>query len=164
MELIMPNSGTIFWMFIAFGVVLFILKKFAWKPILNALKERENSISAALNSAEEAKQEVAGLKANNEKIIAEARREREAILKEAKDLKDMIVAEAKDKAAEEAQKTIDRARQQIEAEKMIAINDIKKQVAKISVNIAEKIIRKELSNKDEQQKMVDGLIKEIKLN
>lgn len=160
----MPNSGTIFWMFIAFGVVLFILKKFAWRPILNALKEREESISAALNSAEEAKKEVAGLKANNEKIIAEARREKEAILKEAKDLKDKIVAEAKEKAVEEAQKTIAQARQQIEAEKTIAINDIKKQVANLSIDIAERVIRKELSNKGEQEKMVDGLVNEIKLN
>lgn len=164
MELIMPNTGTIFWMIIAFGVVLFLLKKFAWKPILTALKDREESITAALNSAEEAKKEVAGLKADNEKVIAEARREKEAILKEAKELKDKIVAEAMDKAVEEAQKTIAQARQQIEAEKTAAINDIKKQVAELSVSIAEKVIRKELSNKAEQEKMVDGLIDDIKLN
>lgn len=164
MPLVMPESGTIIWMVIIFGIVLFILKKFAWKPILNALKEREDLIENALNSAEEAKQEVAGLKADNERIIAEARRKKEAILKEAKELKDTIVAEAKNKAAAEAQKTIDQARQQIEAEKTAAINDIKQQVAELSISIAEKVIRKELSNKAEQDKMVDGLIDDIKLN
>lgn len=164
MGLVMPNPGTIIWMIIIFAIVLFILKKFAWKPILNALKEREQSIAHALNSAEEAKKEVAGLKADNEKIIAEARREKDAILKEAKELKDKIVAEAKEKAAQEAQKTIDEARQQIDAEKTAAINTIKKQVAELSVMIAEKVIRKELAEKGEQEKMVDGLIDDIKLN
>jgi len=164
MGLVMPNPGTIFWMLIIFGIVVFVLKKFAWKPILDALKEREQSIAQALNSAEEAKKEVAGLKADNEKVIAEARREKDAILKEAKELKDKIVAEAKEKAAAEAQKTIDQARQQIDAEKTAAINDIKKQMAELSVSIAEKVIKKELSNKAEQEKMVDGLIDDIKLN
>jgi len=164
MGLVMPNPGTIFWMVIIFGIVVFILKKFAWKPILKALKEREESIASALNSAEEAKKEVAGLKADNEKIIAEARREKNVILREAKEIKDKIVTEAKEKAAIEAQKTIERASHQIEAEKTAAINEIKKQVAELSVKIAEKVIRKELSNKVEQEKMVDGLIDDIKLN
>ena len=160
----MPNPGTIIWMIIIFGIVAYILKKFAWKPILNALKEREESIANALNSAEEAKKEVAGLKADNEKIIAEARKERDVILKEAKEIKEKIVAEAKEKAAHEAQKTIDTARQQIQAEKTAAINDIKKQVAELSVMIAEKVIKKEFEKKGEQEKMVDGLIDDIKLN
>ena len=164
MGLVMPNPGTIFWMLISFGIVVFVLKKFAWKPILNALKEREESITSALNSAEEAKKEVAGLKADNEKVIAEARREKDVILTEAKELKEKIVAEAKDKATQEAQKAIEQARQQIDAEKTAAINDIKKQVAELSVQIAEKVIQKELSNKGAQEKMVDGLIDDIKLN
>lgn len=164
MRLLDVNPGTLFWMLIIFGIVLFILKKFAWKPILNALKEREESIASALNKADEAKKEVADLKAGNEKIIAEARREKEAILKEAKELKDKIVAEAKDKAIAEAQKTIEQARQQIEAEKTAAISDMKKQMASLSIEIAEKVIRQELSNKAEQEKMVDGLIDDIKLN
>ena len=164
MRLLDVNPGTIFWMLIIFGIVLFILKKFAWKPILNALKEREESIASALNKADEAKKEVADLKAGNEKIIAEARREKEAILKEAKELKDKIVAEAKDKAIAEAQKTVEQARQQIEAEKTTAISDMKKQMASLSIEIAEKVIRQELSNKAEQEKMVDGLIDDIKLN
>jgi F-type H+-transporting ATPase subunit b len=164
MGLVTPNPGTIFWMVIIFGIVLFILRKFAWKPILNALKDREESIANALNSAEEAKKEVAGLKAGNEKIIAEARRERDIILKEAKDLKDKIIAEAKEKAGLEAQKNIEHARLQIQTEKTAAINDIKKQVAELSVMIAEKVIKKELANKGEQEKMVDGLVDDIKLN
>jgi len=164
MGLVMPNPGTIFWMLIIFGIVLFVLKKFAWKPILNALKDREESIANALSSAEEAKREVAGLKADNDKIIIEARKEKDEIIKEAKGLQAKIVAEAKEKAAQEGQKAIDQARQQIEAEKTAAINDIKKQVAELSVLIAEKLIKKELSNKGEQMKMVDGLVDDIKLN
>lgn len=162
--LVQPEAGTIIWMVIIFGIVLLILKKFAWIPILNALKEREESIANALNSAEEAKAEVAGLKANNEKIIAEARKERDIILKEAKELKEKILAEAKEKASADAQKNIEHARAQIKAEKVSAINNIKKQVAELSVSIAEKVIKKELENKGEQEKMVEGLVDEIKLN
>ena len=164
MGLVTPNPGTIFWMLIIFGIVLFILRKFAWKPILNALKEREESIASALNSAEEAKREVAGLKADNDKIIAEARQEKNAILKEAKEMKDKIIAEAKEKALQEAAKGIELAQRQIQSEKDAAINDIKKQVAELSVMIAEKVLKKELTSKTEQEKMVDGLVDDIKLN
>jgi len=164
MGLVTPNPGTIVWMLIIFGIVLFILRKFAWKPILNALKDREESIANALNSAEEAKKEVAGLKADNDRIIAEARQEKNMILKEAKEIKDKIIAEAREKAMQETAKSIVLAKQQIEAEKVAAINDLKNQVAELSVMIAEKVIRKELSNKSEQEKMVDGLIDDIKLN
>ncbi len=164
MELVMPNPGTIFWMLIIFGVTLFVLKRFAWKPILNALHEREESIIAALNSAEDAKRQVAEMKASNEKIIAEARQEKDIILKEGKELKEKIIAEAKDRAAREAQKIIDQSRQQIQNEKTAAINDIKKQVAELSVMIAEKVIKKQLASKGEQEKMMDGLIDDIKLN
>ena len=164
MELVTPNPGTIFWMIIVFGILLFILGKFAWKPILNALKEREESIASALNAAEEAKKEVAELKADNEKIIAEAKKERDVILKEAKEIKEKIVAEAKENAGREGEKIIEQARQQIESEKIAAIVDIKKQVADLSVMIAEKVIKKELKDKNEQEKMVDGLVEDIKLN
>ena len=164
MGLVTPNPGTIFWMIIIFGIVLFILRKFAWKPILNALKDREESIANALNSAEEAKKQVAGLKAENENIIAEARREKGLILQEAKEIKDKIIAEAKEKAIMETQKAVEIARIQIQNEKNNAINDIKKQVAELSVMIAEKLIKKELSNKAEQEKLMNGLIDEIKLN
>jgi len=164
MGLVTPNPGTIFWMLIIFGITVFILRKFAWKPILNALKNREESIANALNSAEEAKKEVAGLRADNDRIIAEARQEKNLILKEAKEIKDKIIAEAREKAMQETAKSIVLAKQQIEAEKVAAINDLKNQVAELSVMIAEKVIRKELSNKSEQEKMVDGLIDDIKLN
>mgnify|MGYP001766910520 CR=1 FL=1 len=164
MGLVTPNPGTIFWMLIIFSIALFILRKFAWKPILNALKDREQSISSALNSAEEAKKEVANLKADNERIIIEAKQEKNIILKEAREMKDKIVAEAREKAAAEAAKSVELAKQQIQAEKDAAINDLKKQVAELSVMIAEKVIRKELNNKTEQEKMVNGLVDEIKLN
>ena len=164
MGLVTPNPGTLIWMVIIFGLVLFILRKFAWKPILNVLKEREESIANALNSAEEAKKEVAGLIAGNEKIIAEARRERDIIMKEAIELKEKIIAEAKEKAGQEAQKSIENARQQILAEKAAAISDIKKQVANLSVMIAEKLLKKELANKAKHEKMLEGLVDDMKLN
>ena len=164
MGLVTPNPGTIFWMLIIFGIVLFILRKFAWKPILNALKDREESIASALNSAEEAKREVAGLRADNDKIIAEARQEKNVILKEAKEMKDKIIAEAKEKAVQETTRSIELAKRQIQSEKESAINDLKKQVAELSVMIAEKVLKKELTSKTEQEKMVDGLVDDIKLN
>lgn len=164
MGLVTPNPGTIFWMLIIFGIVLFVLRKFAWKPILNALKEREESIASALNSAEEAKREVADLRADNDKIIAEARQEKNIILKEAKEMKDKIIAEAKEKTMQETARSIELAKRQIQSEKDAAINDLKKQVAELSVMIAEKVLKKELTSKTEQEKMVDGLVDDIKLN
>jgi len=163
MGFVTPDYGTIFWMLIIFGIVLFILKKFAWGPILNALKDREKSISDALNSAEKARKEVAGLKASNDQIIIEARREKDIILKEAREIKDKIIAEAKNQANTEAQKSIEFAKQQINAEKTAAINGIKEQVAELSVMIAEKVIRKQLENSADQEKLVEDLLKDMKL-
>lgn len=163
MGFVTPDYGTIFWMIIIFGIVLFILKKFAWAPILNALKEREQSISDALHSAEKARKEVAGLKASNDQILAEARREKEVILKEAREIKDKIIAEAKLQANAETQKGIENARMQIQAEKTAAINDIKKQVAELSVMIAEKVVRKQLDNSKDQEILVEELLKDLKL-
>jgi len=163
MGFVTPDYGTIFWMLIIFGIVLFILKKFAWGPILKALKDRELSISEALNSADKARKEVAGLKASNDQIIAEARREKDIILKEARDIKDKIIAEAKNQANAEGQKSIEYAKQQINAEKVAAINDIKIQVAELSVMIAEKVIRKQLDNPKDQEKLVGDLLKDMKL-
>lgn len=164
MELVTPNLGTIFWMVIIFGVVAFVLKKFAWKPILNALYEREESIENALKAAEKARQEMANLKAGNEQLLAEARREKENILREAMTLKDGIIAEAKEKASAETKKNIGNARQQIENEKAKAINEMKQQMAEISLMIAEKVIRKEMAGNKQHQEMVNKLIDEIKLN
>jgi F-type H+-transporting ATPase subunit b len=163
MGFVTPDYGTIFWMVIIFGLVLFILKKFAWGPILKALKEREKSIADALNSAEKARKDVAGLKASNDQIITEARKEKDLILKEARDIKDKIVADARNQANAEAQKSIDYARQQINAEKTAAINDIKKQVAELSLMIAEKVIKKELENPKDQEILVEDLLKDLKL-
>ena len=163
MGFVTPDYGTIFWMLIIFGIVLFILKKFAWGPILKALKDRERSISDALNSAEKARKDVAGLKAANDQIITEARREKDIILKEARDIKDKIIADAKNQANAEAQKSIEYAKQQIDAEKTAAINDIKKQVAELSVMIAEKVIKKQLENPKEQEILVQDMLKDLKL-
>lgn len=163
MGFVTPDYGTIFWMLIIFGITMVILKKFAWGPILKAMKDREKSISDALNSAEKARKEVAGLKASNDQIIAEARKEKEFILKEANEIKDKIIAEARNKANAEAQKSIDIAKQQINAEKSAAINEIKQQVAELSVMIAEKVIRKQLDNQKDQEKLVEDLLKDLKL-
>jgi F-type H+-transporting ATPase subunit b len=163
MGFVTPDYGTIFWMLIIFGIVLFILKKFAWVPILKALKDREKSIADALNTAEKARKEVAGLKASNDQIIAEARKEKDLILKEARDMKDRMISDAKVQANLEAQKSIEYARQQINAEKISAINDIREQVAGLSILIAEKVIRKELDNPQEQEKLVEELLKDVKL-
>jgi len=163
MGFVTPDYGTIFWMLIIFGIVLYILKKFAWGPILKALKDREKSISDALNSAEKARKEVAGLKASNDQIIVEARKEKDIILKEARDIKDKIIADAKHQANAEAQKSIEYAKQQINAEKTAAINDIKIQVAELSVMIAEKVIKKQLENTKDQETLVEDLLKDLKL-
>ncbi len=164
MELVTPNAGTIFWMVIIFGLVAFILKKFAWKPILMALDEREGSIENALNAAEEARKKMAELKAGNEELLAEARKEKESILREALTLKENIIAEAKEKASAEAQRDIAHARKQIQNEKAKALNEMKKQMSEISLMIAEKLIRKEMADQKQQQEMVNQLIEEIKLN
>lgn len=163
MGFVTPDYGTIFWMVIIFGITLFILKKFAWKPILNALKDREASIADALSSADKARSEVANLKADHEKIIAEARMEKDVILKEAKEIKDKIVAEAKSQAQAEGQKLLESARQQIETEKHEAINEMKKQVVELSVMVAEKVMHKELKEKGEQETLVNDLLKDLKL-
>ena len=163
MGFVTPDYGTLFWMVIIFGIALYILKKFAWKPILKALKDREASIASALSAAEKAKEEMEKLKAGNEKIIAEARREKEIILKEAKEIKDKIVSEAKSQARTEGQKLIEEARRQIEDEKKTAIGEMKKQMVEISVLVAENVIRKELKEQDMQEGMVDDLLKDLKL-
>jgi len=164
MELVTPNAGTIFWMLIVFGLVVFILRKFAWKPILNALNEREKYIENALNAASEARREVDELKAGNKKIVEEGLKQKEAILNETLDLKDKIIAEAKEKASAETQKSIESARQQIENEKARAVKEMKQQVSELSLMIAEKILKQNMAEDKVQQKLVNKLIDEIKLN
>lgn len=164
MELVTPNVGTIFWMVIIFGVVAFVLGKFAWKPILNALSEREKNINSALQAAEQARKEMKDLKADNEKIMAEAKKDKEKILHEALELKDKIIAEAKQKADANAEISIQHAKNQIQNEKAKAINEMKQQVTELSLMIAEKVIRKELEGEGKQQEMIKKLMDGIKLN
>ena len=142
MELVTPGLGLIFWMVLSFSVILFILKKYAWKPILKALKEREITIATALKSADKAKEEMEQLKADNEKIIKEAKNERDNLLKDTRQLKDKIISEAKQKAISEGKKMIEDARGKIESEKEAALDEIKNQVVSFSIEIAEKILKK----------------------
>lgn len=164
MELIQPGIGLIFWMALSFLIVLFILKKFAWKPILNGLKERENTIDEALNEAEKARDEMKDLKVDNEKLIMQAKEERDNILREANKVKDSIIMEAKEKAQVEANKIVDGAMVTIENEKSAAISDLKSQVANLSIEIAEKIMKEELKVKGKQKEFLDKLVSEIKFN
>ncbi|HIA05586.1 MAG TPA: F0F1 ATP synthase subunit B [Flavobacteriales bacterium] len=164
MGLITPGIGLLFWMFIAFTAVLFILRKFAWKPILQALKERETSITTALSEARMAREEVSLLKVKNNELIHEVQEERDAILKEARDTKSAIVADAKNRAKEEADRMIKQAREEILSEKNAAMSEIRSHVASLSIEIAEKILKSELSEEKKQKALIDNLIDEIKLN
>lgn len=163
MELVTPGIGLLFWMALSFSIVFFILKKYAWKPIINALKDREESIAEALDAANQARKEVEALKADNERVIAEARKEKELILKEARDIRIKMVAEAREQANAEARKSIEDARMVIRNEKVAAIDEIKQQVAELSINIAEKVLQKELKDKKEQEALVDSLVKDMNL-
>lgn len=151
-------------MFFAFSVVLIILRKYAWKPILGALEERETSINNALSEARTARQEVSLLKVKNEELIHEVQVERDAILKEARDTRSTMVADAKNRAKEEADRMIRQAREEILGEKNAAIADIRGQVASLSIEIAEKILKSELSEEKKQKALIDNLLDEIELN
>ncbi|KJS07671.1 MAG: ATP F0F1 synthase subunit B [Flavobacteriales bacterium BRH_c54] len=158
------SVGLFFWQTLLFLVLLFLLKKYAWKPILNAVNEREKSIEDALNKAEEAKKEMAELKSANEDLLKEARVERDEILKEARTLKDKIIAEAKTKANEDAERIVASARESIQHEKMAAVTELKNQVAVLSIEIAEKILKQELSSEAKQSSMISSVVNEIQLN
>ena len=164
MGLMIPETGLVIWMIITFLILLFLLRKFAWKPILKMIKDREDSIDSALKSAEKAKEEMRNLQSDNEKILAQARHERDQMMKEARDMKDAIVGEAKGKAKEEADKMLSAAREAIQNEKMAAITELKNQVAVLSVEIAEKILKRELSDENKQKDLIGDLLKDTKLN
>ncbi len=164
MDLVTPAFGLVFWTVLIFFILLILLRKFAWKPILGAVQQRNDTIAEALNSAEKAKEEMAQLKASNEEILKEAKGEREKIVKEARDLKRAILAEAKTKASAEADKIIASAKSAIENEKRAAINEIKNQMASLSVGIAEKLIQKELSDKDSQKALINDLLDKTNIN
>lgn len=164
MELITPGIGLIFWTSIIFLILMIVLGKFAWKPINKMIGDRNQSIEDALNMAEKAREEMKELKAGNEKIMAEARIERDNILKEAKELKDQIVAEAKKEAGKEVEKLKKSASMEIAAQKSAAVEEIRNQVLDLSVLVAEKVIRREVKDKNANQVLVDDILKDVKFN
>ena len=162
--MIEPGIGLLFWMTLTFIILLFLLAKFAWKPILNAVNDREVTLIDALNQAKLAKQEMAQLKEDNERILREARAERDGILKEARELKDKIVNEAKDNAKVEGEKLIAAARQSIQSEKLAAMADIKNQIGSLSVLIAENILKEKLDDNGAQNALVENILNKSNLN
>ena len=157
------SFGLFFWQTLLFLLLLFLLKKFAWKPILDALNSREEGIQNALDEADKARQEMVDLKSSNEKIIKEARAERDSMLKDARAIKEKMITEAKDEAKAQSNKIIEQAKQTIENEKLAAITELKNQVAELSIGIAEKILKDELSSKDKQVKLIEKMLDEAKL-
>lgn len=164
MELINPGLGFLFWMTIVFLILLYLLKKFAWKPIFGAINQRSSAIDKAMLAAEEARAEVAQMKADNERIIQEAKLEKEAILKEAKEASDKIVAASKDKATQEANRILAEAQKRISQERQAAVQDMKTQVAEHAVGIAEKILKNQMQESSAQDSYLNKLVKDIDLN
>ena len=164
MELVQPGTGLIIWMTIAFSLLLWILAKFAWKPIMKGLKEREQTIEEALNTANKAHEEMKALKFSNEQLMKEAKEDRDNILRDARKVKESIIEAARIKANEEGNRIIENAREAINNEKLAAIHDMKNQLALLSIEIAEKIIKKELSGKDSQKEFIQRLIDEVNVN
>ena len=164
MDLITPELGLFFWTLIAFLIVFFLLKKFAWGPILGTLNDREKSIADSIASAEKVRNEMANMKRENEQLLVQAREERTLMLKEAKETKEKIVSEAKTQASEEANKILAEAREQINNEKMAAMVDLKNHIGKLVLEVSEKVLRKEMSDKSAQTDYINSLTKEIKLN
>ncbi|MRG47768.1 F0F1 ATP synthase subunit B [Chitinophaga sp. SYP-B3965] len=164
MDLLLPAFGLFTISLLIFIIVFLILKKFAWKPILSVLKEREDSITDSIATAERVKEEMAQMKAEHEHVLAEAKAERSMILKEAKEAKDKIISEAKATAQAEAKKIIQDASVAIENQKMAALTDVKNQVGNLVIEVAEKVLRKELSDKQNQEAYIKQLATEIKMN
>jgi F-type H+-transporting ATPase subunit b len=164
MDLVTPDIGLIFWTTVSFSILYFILAKFAWKPILGAVNEREKSIKDALSAAEMAKEEMASLKADNEKILNEAKLQRESLLKEAREIRSRIIADAESEATEKANKLIQSAKTAIENEKSAAMKELNNTVVDLSLNIAEKLLSKELDNKEKQQENIQEILENTKLN
>lgn len=158
------SFGLFIWQMVIFVGLILLLKKFAWKPILDAVNEREEGIKNALESAENAKKEMQDLQADNQRILQEARVERDSLLKEAREMKEKIVADAKNEAQAQGQKMIEQAKAAIESEKNAAMNELKLQVSTLSLSIAEKVLKDELSNKEAQTKLVEKMLGDVKLN
>ena len=164
MELVTPGIGLIFWTSVVFLLLIFLLKKFAWKPILEAVEGREEGIKNALDAADKAKSDMEALNADNERILAEAKIERDSLLKEARVMKENIIAEAKEKASLEADKVMISAKEQINNEKQKAVTELKNHVASLSIEIAEKVLKSELKDTDKQKELVGAALKEAELN
>lgn len=162
--LVKPDLGLVVWMTVTFLVVLFVLRKFAWKPILSAIKTREDNINDAIAQAEKVKTEMAQLKNDNEALLVKAREERAALIKEAKETKDKMIADAKEEAKVQAAKIIADANASIQQQKMAALTDLKNQIGNLVIETSEKVLRKELSNKAEQESYIKTLAGEVKLN
>jgi F-type H+-transporting ATPase subunit b len=156
-----PAVGTLFWSVIIFVLFFIILTKFAWKPVLNAVRARDEMIKGSLEAAEKAREEMLKLQGDNEAILRKAREEREGILKEAREVRDKLISEAKGKATEESEKLIDKARTEIEGEKRKALSEIRQQVATLSVEIASKLLGEKLSRTGEQEKLIDNYLNDI---
>ena len=164
MQLLTPAFGLIIWTLLAFLIVFFILKKFAWKPILKSMNDREQGIADSLATAEKIKIEMSQMKSENEALLVKAREERAQMLKEAKETKDKIINDAKEQAKLETNKIISDAQSVIEQQKMAALTELKNQVGTLVVEVSEKILRRELSNKQEQEKYIQQLAENVKLN
>lgn len=161
MELITPGLGLVFWMTVTFSIVLFLLTKFAWKPILNALKEREDSIDSALSAAKKAKEDLENLQADNQRLLDEARVERDKLMKEAQATAQAIVQKAKEAASEEGAKELQAAKSAIQLEKQSALKEIEILAGSLSLQIAEKLLRKNLDNKEAQEALIQQYLKEV---
>ena len=164
MELVTPGLGLIFWMTLAFGVLLYILGRFAWKPIMKSLSEREDSIDDALHQADKARQEMLDMKFSNEQMLAEAKEERDALLQQARVIKEKIIEEARQKGTDEANRIIESARETIANDKKAAMVDLRNQIALLSIEIAEKVLKRELDNKEKQNEYAGELIRKTSLN
>ena len=162
--LLTPELGIIFWTTLIFCILWFILGKKAWKPIVNALETRENKIATALNEAEKTRQEMAALKSDNLRLVAEAKEERARILKEAKEIKDQIIAEARDKAKEEAAAIVANAQVEIENKRLAAIVDVKNTIGKATLNLTKDVLKRELNNSKAHQDFIKKELKRIALN
>lgn len=164
MGLVSPEFGLLFWTVLSFSIVMYILAKFAWKPILKSMKDREQNIENALKSADNARLEMQKLQADNEKFVVEAKNQRDILIREAREVKETMIREAKGEAAVEASKLLKNAREAIENQKAAAITDIRNQVTELSIQIAAKILEKELQNPEEQKKFIAQLLKEVNSN
>ncbi|MDE3212569.1 MAG: F0F1 ATP synthase subunit B [Bacteroidota bacterium] len=164
MDLLTPSFGLIIWTLLVFAIVFFLLKKYAWKPILDSLGEREKKISDALLSSEKMKKEMESLKSENEALLNKAREERSQMMREAKETRDKIISEAKEQAKLETNKILADAQASIHQQKMASIIDLKNQVGNLVIEVCERVIRRELSNKEEQEQYIKELTDNIKLN